>query len=61
MIGSTGSGIELLKKQRQERNQRLAGLTMSDYFQAMETIRQGGPISPNIKRYLLSSYNSNSH
>ena len=61
MIVSNGTGLALLKKQRQERNRRLAGLTMSDYFQAMETVRQGGPISPDIKRYMLSSYNSNSH
>lgn len=61
MIVSNGTGLALLKKQRQERDRRLAGLTMSNYFQAMETIRQGGPISPDIKRYLLSSYNSNTH
>lgn len=60
MIVSNGTGLALLKKQRQERNRRLAGLNMFDYFQAMETVRQGGPISPDIKRYMLRSYNSNS-
>ena len=51
------SGLLLLKKQQAEKVKRLEGLTLSNYFHAMEEIRQGLPPNPEIKKYMLASYN----
>ena len=47
------TGYALLKKQREQRLKRLSGLTMKNYFQSMEEVRQGKPLNPQIKRYLF--------
>ena len=57
MSDSQVSGYALLKKQREARLKRLSGLTMTDYFQAMEEVRNGKPLNQNIKRYILHSFN----
>lgn len=57
MNSSQTSGYALLKKQREQKLKRLNGLTVADYFNAMEEIRNGKPINQNLKRYVLYSYN----
>ena len=57
MIDRQLSGYALLKKQREAKLKRLSGLTMTDYFQAMEEVRNGKPLDQNIKRYILHSFN----
>ena len=57
MSSSQTSGYALLKKQREQKLKRLNGLTVADYFNAMEDIRNGKPINQNLKRYVLYSYN----
>ena len=57
MSSSQTSGYALLKKQREQKLKRLNGLTVTDYFNAMEDIRNGKPINQNLKRYVLYSYN----
>ena len=57
MSGSGLTGYALLKKQREAKLKRLSGLTMKDYFQSMEEVRQGRPIPDNLKRFILTSYN----
>ena len=53
MSDSGLTGYALLKKQREAKLKRLSGLTMKDYFQSMEEVRQGKPLNPQIKRYLF--------
>lgn len=50
-------GYDLLRKQREQRLKRLSGLSLSDYYRAMEDIRNGKPLNPNVKRYILHAYN----
>ena len=57
MIDRQLSGYALLKKQREAKLKRLSGLTMTDYFQAMEEARNGKPLNQNIKKYILHSFN----
>ena len=57
MIDRQLSGYALLKKQREAKLKRLSGLTITDYFQAMEEVRNGKPLNQNIKRYILHSFN----
>ena len=53
MRAGISPGYMLLRQQRIERDKRLTGLTWTDYFRAMEDVRNGKPISPNLKKYLL--------
>ena len=57
MSDSEVSGYALLKKQREARISKLGRLTLGEYFQGMEEIRQGKPIPDNLKRFILTSYN----
>ena len=57
MSDSQVSGYALLKKQREARISKLGRLTLGEYFQGMEEIRQGKPIPDNLKRFILTSYN----
>jgi len=57
MNSSQTSGYALLKKQREQKLKRLNGLTVADYFNAMEDVRNGKPINQTLKRYVLYSYN----
>lgn len=50
------SGLRMLMQQRLERKKRLDGLTMSEYIQEMEKIRNGEEPSAKIKKYMLASY-----
>ena len=53
MSGSGLAGYALLKKQREAKLKRLSGLSLSKYFQSMETYRQTKQLNPEIKKYLL--------
>ena len=53
MSDSGLTGYALLKKQRETKLKRLSSLSMKDYFQSMEEVRQGKPLNPQIKRYLF--------
>lgn len=57
MLGQPSTGYQLLRQQRIEREKRLSGLTMDKYFRAMEDIRNGKSIRPDVKKYLLTRYN----
>lgn len=57
MYGPKGSGLALLKQQREDRNKRLEGLTPSKYYHAMKVIRDGGEPNDYIKKYMLARYN----
>lgn len=57
MLGRPSTGYQLLRQQRIERDKRLAGLTMDKYFRMIEDIRNGKPVQPDVKKYLLTRYN----
>ena len=57
MGGVSSPGFLLLKKQQESKLKRLDGLTESDYFREMESIRQGNPPSEKIKKYILKAFN----
>ena len=48
------SGLMLLKKQQAEKVKRLEGLTLSNYFHAMEEIRQGLLATDYLVKIILS-------
>ena len=57
MDGKPSSGYLKLMQQREAKNKRLEGLTYSNYFHAMEDIRNGREPSDFIKQYMLRSNN----